>query len=168
MGSPTRGVRGSATMGAMRIERDDLTGDDVARFLAEHLAQMHAQSPPDSVHALGLEELRRREVTFWTVRDDDGVLVGCGALKELDPAHAEVKSMRTDPARRRQGIASLLLRHLIDEARSRGYRRLSLETGSAEHFAAARALYTAHGFAPCPPFADYTDDPLSTYLTLAL
>jgi putative acetyltransferase len=151
----------------MRIERDDLTGPEIARFLAEHLAEMHATTPAESVHALDLEGLRRPEITFWSVRDGDA-LVACGALKELDPGHAEVKSMRTDAARKRQGIASLLLRHLIAEARARGYRRLSLETGAGEHFAPARALYRKHGFEPCPPFADYTDDPSSAYFTRAL
>ena len=148
----------------MRIERDDLSGPDIARFLAEHLAEMYATTPAESVHALDLDALRKPEITFWTVWDDDQ-LVGCGALKELDPEHAEVKSMRTEPARKRQGIASLLLRHLIAEAQRRGYRRLSLETGAGDHFAPARALYVRHGFAPCPPFADYTDDPSSAYFS---
>jgi putative acetyltransferase len=151
----------------MRIERDDLTGPDVARFLAEHLAEMYATTPAESVHALDLDALRKPEITFWSVRDGRQ-LVACGALKELDPEHAEVKSMRTDATRKRQGIASLLLQHLIAEAGRRGYRRLSLETGSGDHFAPARALYRKHGFTPCPPFADYPDDPQSAYFTLAV
>lgn len=151
----------------MRIVLDDLSGPEIARFLGEHLAEMYATTPAESVHALDLDALRKPEITFWTVWDGDQ-LVGCGALKELDPGHAEVKSMRTQPARKRQGIASLLLRHLIAEAERKGYRRLSLETGSAEHFAPARALYSKYGFTPCPPFEGYTDDPSSAYFTRTL
>jgi putative acetyltransferase len=151
----------------MRIERDDLSGPDIARFLGEHLAEMYATTPAESVHALDLDALRKPEITFGSMWDGEQ-LVACGALKELDPEHAEVKSMRTDATRKRQGIASRLLEHLIAEAGRRGYRRLSLETGSGDHFTPARALYRKHGFTPCPPFAGYTDDPQSAYFTLVL
>jgi putative acetyltransferase len=124
-------------------------------------------SPPESKHALDLEALRAPEVTFWSVLDG-GTVVGCGALKRLDASHAEVKSMRTAVARKRSGIASLVLGHIIAEARRMGFARLSLETGSADFFAPARKLYEKFGFTYCEPFADYRPDPLSVFLTRAL
>ncbi|ANY10397.1 GNAT family N-acetyltransferase [Pseudonocardia sp. HH130630-07] len=147
---------------------DDLAGPEIAEFLAGHLTDMHAQSPPDSVHALDLAALRAPEVTVWTVRDGSGVLVGCGALKELDPAGGEIKSMRTAPHVRGRGIAAGVLEHLVATGRERGYRTLSLETGSMEFFAPARRLYARHGFVPCPPFGDYTEDPNSVFMRLDL
>jgi len=151
----------------VRIEPDDLSGEDVRALLTEHLADMHAVSPPESVHALDLEALRAPGVTFVAARED-GVLLGCGALKELDGAHGEVKSMRTAAGARGRGVAAAVLAHLLAVARERGYRRVSLETGAEDFFAPARRLYTRHGFAPCAPFADYTHDPHSVYLTLEL
>ncbi|MFC7622503.1 GNAT family N-acetyltransferase [Microlunatus sp. GCM10028923] len=151
----------------MKIIVDDLSGPEVAALLAEHLDDMRATSPPESKHALDLDDLRRPEVTFWTVHDD-GELVGCGALKRLDATHAEVKSMRTASSRRGGGVASTLLAHLIEEARRSGYARISLETGSAEFFAPAHRLYRRFGFVDCEPFADYRPDPNSLFLTLEL
>ncbi|MFE6690480.1 GNAT family N-acetyltransferase [Streptomyces sp. NPDC057743] len=151
----------------MQIAVDDLSGPEIAAFLTEHVEQMRAISPPESKHALDLDGLRRPEVTFWTVRDDDR-LVGCGALKRLDARHTELKSMRTDPARKRSGIASLLLEHLIAEARSLGCTRLSLETGAGDFFLPARKLYEKFGFAPCAPFAAYRPDPHSAFMTREL
>jgi putative acetyltransferase len=131
---------------------------------------MRSITPPESRHALDLDALRRPDITFWSVLDDaDGdALVGCGALKRLTADHAEIKSMRTDATRRRSGIASLLLDHLVTEARHAGYARLSLETGSADFYLPARRLYAKHGFEPCEPFADYRRDPHSAYLTKRL
>jgi putative acetyltransferase len=151
----------------MHIATDDLSGPEIAEFLNEHLQQMRAQSPPESTHALDLDALRKPGVTFWTVHDD-GALVGCGALKELDPAHAELKSMRTRPARQRSGIGSLLLAHIIGEATAMGFTRLSLETGSDDAFLPARNLYAKFGFTVCPPFASYRPDPNSTFMTRVL
>jgi putative acetyltransferase len=151
----------------MKIEVDDLSGPEIRALLTEHVEEMYAISPPESVHALDLDGLRRPEITFWSVHDADG-LVGCGALKELDPATAELKSMRTARSATRRGVASTLLAHIVDEARKRRYDRLYLETGAEDFFAPARALYTRFGFEPCPPFADYTDDPNSVYLTRIL
>ena len=146
---------------------DDLTGPQIARFLDEHVAEMLSITPPESKHALDLETLRGPEITFWSVMDGDRV-VGCGALKRLDAEHAEVKSMRTLAARQRSGIASMMLEHIITEARRMGFTRLSLETGSAEFFAPARRLYEKFGFSYCEPFADYRPDPLSVFLTRTL
>src|SRR5262249_17476257 len=124
-------------------------------------------SPPESVHALDLDALRRPEITFWTAWLGAD-LAGCAALKQLDRAHAEVKSMRTSRAHLRQGVASRLLRHVLAEAQRRGYRQLSLETGSQTHFAPARQLYASFGFEPCAPFADYVEDPNSVFMTRAV
>ncbi|SHL43880.1 GNAT family N-acetyltransferase [Streptomyces yunnanensis] len=151
----------------MNIARDDLSGPDIATFLDEHVQEMRSISPPESKHALDLDALRRPEVAFWAVRDGDR-LVGCGALKRLDAHHAELKSMRTAPARQRSGVASLLLTHLVAEARSMGFGRLSLETGAADFFRPARRLYEKFGFVPCEPFADYRPDPYSAFMTREL
>ena len=151
----------------MDIRIDDLRGTAIAVFLQDHLDDMHRHSPPDSVHALDLETLRRPEITFWTAWDGEALL-GCGALKALGGAHGEIKSMRTAPAHRNRGVAATVLRHIVATARERDYRRLSLETGSPEAFAPARALYARFGFVECGPFADYVDDPWSMYMTLEL
>jgi putative acetyltransferase len=151
----------------MQIRIDDLGGPEIAALLAEHLRSMHALSPPESVHALPLDGLKRPEVTMWSAWEG-GELLGCGALKQLDPSHGEVKSMRTASRHLRRGVASALLRHIIEDARRRAYRRLSLETGSQDAFAPARSLYARFGFTPCGPFADYTDDPNSYYMTRLL
>ncbi len=116
---------------------------------------------------LDLPGLRRSEVTFWSLWDGPA-LAGCGALKELDALHGEIKSMRTASAYQRRGIGAQMLQHLIAEARRRGYRRLSLETGSMEYFAPARKLYARFGFVTCPPFASYTEDPNSIFMMKAL
>lgn len=151
----------------MEILVDDLSGPRIAEFLTEHLEEMRSLSPPGSVHALDLDELRRPEVTFWSVLDGP-TLVGCGALMRIDAEHAEVKSMRTSAARKRGGVASLLLDHILTEARRMGFTRLSLETGSAEHFLPARRLYEKYGFEYCGPFGDYRLDPHSVYMTRLL
>ncbi len=151
----------------MRIVIDDLIGPEIAALLEEHTAELRSISPPESKHALDLDALRRPEITFWTVWDEDE-LVGCGALQDLGGGHAELKSMRVSSQRTRQGIASLLLRHIIGEARDREFRRLSLETGSMPFFEPARNLYRKHGFAECGPFAQYVDDPNSTFMTMEL
>ncbi|MFD5428345.1 GNAT family N-acetyltransferase [Streptomyces sp. NPDC127084] len=151
----------------MKIAIDDLSGPEIAGFLDEHVQQMRSMSPPESKHALDLDALRKREITFWSVRDGD-TLVGCGALKKLDADHAELKSMRTMPTRKRSGIASVLLEHIITEAKRMGFTRLSLETGTAEFFLPARKLYEKFGFIHCAPFADYRPDPNSTFMTRKL
>lgn len=150
-----------------RIEIDDLTRPAVRALLAQHLADMHATSPPESVHALDLTGLSDPRVTVWTLWDGDDVL-GCAALAELTATHGEIKSMRTTAGARRRGVATRLLSTAIAEARRRGYRRVSLETGTQPFFEAAHRLYERHGFVPCGPFADYLPDPNSRYFTLTL
>lgn len=151
----------------MNIRVDDLNGPEILQLLREHLQSMYLHSPPESVHALGIEALRKPGITFWTVWQDSE-LMGCGALKELDPTHGEIKSMRTASAYLRKGVASALMIHILEEARRRSYRRLSLETGSRDAFAPARSLYTRFGFKFCSPFADYVEDPFSVFMTREL
>jgi len=151
----------------MDIRVDDLTSPEISQLLREHLESMTQQSPPESVHALGIEALRRPEITLWSVWQD-AELLGCGALKELAAEHGEIKSMRTAAAHLRKGVAARLMHHMVKEAERRSYSRLSLETGSAEAFAPARSLYTRFGFTPCGPFADYVEDPYSVFMTKEL
>lgn len=151
----------------MHIQIDDLTHPQVLALLNEHLANMYELSPPESVHALDVSKLRAPGITFWTAWDE-GVLLGCGALKELSSQHAEVKSMRTPAALRRKGAARAVLAHIIDVARERRYERLSLETGSVTAFVPAQKLYESFGFTYCGPFEGYTADPHSVFMTLTL
>ncbi len=148
----------------MKIKIDDLAGSEIAEFLEEHIREMKSVSPPESKHALDLEGLRKPEITFWTVWDDDR-LIGCGAMKELDADLAEIKSMRTTALYRGQGIASMLLQHILNEAKQRGYQRISLETGSMPFFEPARNLYAKYGFEYCAPFSTYREDPNSVFMT---
>jgi putative acetyltransferase len=151
----------------VNIKIDDLKGSEIYELLQEHLRNMALHSPPESVHAMDIEALRKPEITFWTVWES-GELLGCGALKELDSQHAEIKSMRTASLHLRKGVAKNLLNHILEEAKRRGYSRLSLETGSMEAFEPARQLYANFGFTYCEPFADYVEDPYSVFMTREL
>ena len=152
----------------MHIRIDDLTGPEVHRLMQEHLDHMHQLSPPESVHALDLDALRRPEITFWTIWSKDAELMGSGALKELSADHGEIKSMRTAAAHRNKGAAKAMMVHILAEARKRSYGRLSLETGSVPGFEPAIKLYEGFGFQRCGPFADYPEDPYSVFMTLTL
>ena len=154
-------------MNTLEIKLDDLSGPEIAELLTEHLRALFAVTPPESRHALSLDQLRKADVTFWSAWQGN-TLVGCGALKELDPRHGEIKSMRTVQACLQKGIGSRMLEHIILEAKRRAYRRLSLETGAMEYFQPARRLYEKFGFKKCPPFADYREDPNSIFMTLKL
>lgn len=149
------------------IRLDDLRGPEIAALLQEHLDDMKLHSPPESIHALDLEKLRRPEITFWSLWQD-GELLGCGAIRQLDATHGEIKSMRTSNRHRRKGVAARMLQHILDEAKQRGYQRLSLETGSPAAFVPARELYARFGFRYCAPFADYVHDPYSVFMTREL
>lgn len=151
----------------MRIEIDDLTRPEIHALLNEHLQDMYGLSPPESVHALDIERLRKPEITFWSAWDGS-VLLGCGALKQLDHKHGEIKSMRTPAALRRRGAGRAILAYILQVARSRGYERLSLETGSIEAFKPAQQLYESFGFTYCGPFGEYAEDPNSVFMTLRL
>ncbi len=154
-------------MPAMRIELDDLSRPQVHALLREHLSHMHELSPADKVFALDLSKLKAPGISLWTVWQDD-LLLGCGALKELSPLHGEIKSMRTPARLRRRGAGHAVLAHIVAMARQRGYETLSLETGTHPAFDSAKALYSRFGFEPCGPFADYLEDPHSTFMALQL
>ena len=154
------------------IDRDDPSRGDVHQLLSEHLADMYATSPAESVHALDHSALSSPSITFWTARED-GNLMGCGALKILDspsdlPVNGEIKSMRTTASARGRGVATLMLRHIVDDARARNLEHLFLETGTEDYFAPARRLYARNGFIECPPFAGYVLDPNSVFMELRL
>ena len=151
----------------MNIVNDPLTHPAVLDLIREHLGSMRGSSPPESVHALDIDELRGEGVTFWTAWEGPELL-GCGALKELDGRHGEIKSMRTATRHLRKGVATALLEHIIHVARARGYERVSLETGSGGPFDAALRFYERHGFHYCEPFADYVPDPFSRFMTRTL
>jgi len=151
----------------VEIRPDHLSGEEIARFLSEHMAHMVSQTPAGSVYAHPLERLRAPDITFWSVWEGDE-LVGCGALKELDARSGEIKSMRTAEAWRRRGVARALVDHIEAEAVRRGYACLYLETGASDRFVAARALYAARGFQPCGPFGDYGADPHSFFMRKSL
>ena len=148
----------------LTFHADDLDSLDVQYLVELHYAELRSISPPDACHVLPSVGLRDPAVTVWSAREN-GKLVGVGALKELAPDHGEVKSMRTAPDFRGQGVGRAMLRHILGEARARGYRRLSLETGNTEPFKPALHLYASEGFKPWGPFGDYKETPFSSFLT---
>jgi putative acetyltransferase len=151
----------------MEIRADDLSSDATRELLRLHLAGMHANSPPGHVFALDLSGLQLPEVTVWSAWKD-GKICGLGALKQLDASSGEVKSMRTHPRYLRQGVGAALLERIIDEARARNLRRLSLETGSGPSFEPALALYRKRGFVDGEAFADYVRSEFNQFLHLDL
>lgn len=158
----SRALRSNWTFDAGGLECED-----VQCLLAFHFEQMRGHSPPDACHVLPSAGLRYPSITLWSLRED-GDLLGVGALKQLDPAHGEIKSMRTAPEALGRGVGSAMLDHILAEARRRGYRRLSLETGSTDPFQAAIRLYQRYGFVPCGPFGGYRPTPFTRFFTLAL
>ncbi|WP_238376647.1 GNAT family N-acetyltransferase [Luteimonas abyssi] len=152
---------------AWRLQRDPIEDPRVIALLEAHLRELAPTAPAESRHALDLDGLRRPDIAFWTLWEDEALL-GCGALKTLDPAHAEIKSMRTARAHLRRGVARHILDHLLIRAREAGAVRVSLETGSMAYFEPARRLYARAGFVPCPPFAAYREDPNSVFMTRTL
>jgi len=154
-------------MPEVHIVEDDLSGGAIRALVALHITAMQAHSPPDKVHALPVDALLAPGVTFysaWVGKD----VAGMGAIRDLGDGHGELKSMRVAPAFLHQGVGEAMLRHLLGVARSRGYARVSLETGKTAPFAPAIALYRKYGFVACPAFADYVVDEFSQCLTLAL
>lgn len=151
----------------IRIAEDDLSGETIRQLVSLHLAGMHAHSPACKVHALPVEKLRQPGVTFFSAWIDDD-LAGMGAIKQLDGAHGELKSMRVAPHWLGKGVGEAMLLHLLATARSRGYTRVSLETGQGPAFEPALGLYRKHGFVNCEAFADYVLDDFSQCLTLTL
>jgi len=151
----------------MEITLGDLTDDAVIALLNTHYQDMLNHSPVESVHAFDVSKLAADDVTFWTTWIE-GELAGCGALKQLDNEHGEIKSMRTAAAHLRKGVAAELLAHILQQAKQLGLTRVSLETGTAQAFTPALTLYQKAGFADCPPFADYEVDPYSQFMSLEL
>jgi putative acetyltransferase len=151
----------------MEIREDHLEGAEIIALLQEHVQSMREVSPPESAHVLDLQELCEADITFWSIWQEQELL-GCGALKELDVQHGEIKSMRTATNHTRKGVASRMLEHIVEQATNRAYQRLSLETGSMPEFAAARALYARYGFEYQGPFANYKEDPHSVFMLLKL
>lgn len=151
----------------MDIRIDDLSGADTRALIAHHHAQMHAQTPAESVHALDVDALRDPAITVWSAWLD-GRVAGVAALTQLDAARGELKSFHTADEYLGRGVARALLRRIIADARGRGLTSLWLETGSDDGFVPARALYASEGFVECGPFGGYIDDPLSTFMTRAL
>jgi putative acetyltransferase len=151
----------------MDIKAGGLDDPCVIALLRHHFETCHAVTPPGSAHVFDLTKLKSPGVDFSAGWDGDELLA-VGAMKRLSASHGEVKSMHTAEAARRKGAGSEMLRHIIRDARAKGITRLSLETGSFDFFAPARALYIAHGFVECGPFGDYRLDPNSVFLTLQL
>jgi putative acetyltransferase len=151
----------------LRISPADLDDPRVVALLRLHVTRARAETAPGSAHALDMSGLKSSDIRAWAVWDGDDV-VGVGALKRLSPDHGEIKSMYTTEAARRRGVGSAVLRHIIAGARASGLSRLSLETGSWAYFGPARTFYASHGFASCPPFADYVPDSNSVFMTLDL
>jgi putative acetyltransferase len=149
------------------VRQDDLTGDATRALLALHLSGMHENSPPGHVFALDLSGLQAVNVTVWSAWDGNAI-AGIGALKELGDGTGEVKSMRTHPAHLRKGAGAALLEHIIGAARSRGLRRLSLETGRGAAFEPALALYRKRGFKDGEAFGDYVRSDFNQFLHMEL
>jgi putative acetyltransferase len=146
------------------IFEGELDFDDVRILLSQHFAEMRAGSPPEACHVLPINGLRVSAIRFFTLREN-GVLLGCGALKRLEPGHGEVKSMRTANSALGRGVGKAMLDHIVAKARGEDIARLSLETGSTDQFAAANRLYEREGFARCGPFGDYADTPWTRFFT---
>ena len=151
----------------LHIEIDDLSRPQIHALLEEHLENMHELGPPESVHALDLAKLRQPGITFWSAWDGEQLLA-IGALKELDAVHAELKSMRTPAALRGRGAGRAILAHIMQIAQDRGYRRVSLETGTVDAFKPAHRLYESFGFGFCGPFGDYAEDVNSVFMSKQL
>ena len=151
----------------MYIKIDDLSGEKINELIRTHLAGMAENSPPESIHALNVAKLKQPNITFYSAWEGDELL-GCGALNELTATHGEIKSMRTAEKHVRKGVARAILQHLLNEAKTRGYTKVSLETGSMDAFLPVRRLYETFGFTYCEPFDQYTDDPNSKFMTLNL
>jgi putative acetyltransferase len=152
---------------SLEIGIDDPNAEDVRELLRRHMEFARDNTPPEDVHALEVDQLVDPGVTFYSCRRD-GELLAVGALKQLDGRHAELKSMHTAAEARRSGVGRAMVDHLIGVARDHGFRRVSLETGSTQPFAAARSLYAQAGFTPCGPFGDYPPGRGNTFMTLAL
>jgi putative acetyltransferase len=149
------------------IARESPSRADLAHIFGRHTADMHADTPPESIHMMDSSALDTPEVHFFVLREK-GVPIGMGAFKVFNGAEAEIKSMHVLTEHRGRGLSRLMLDHIVGQARAAGVTRLSLETGSQEMFLPARVLYEKAGFTVCPPFGDYVLDPMSVFMTRTL
>jgi putative acetyltransferase len=154
-------------MNSWTFHEGELDSEDVKALLDHHFRQMRENSPPEACHVLPTDGLAGPDITFWSIRENDELL-GVGALKALSADHGEIKSMRTSPSAIGRGVGTAALGHILSQARRRGYKRVSLETGCTEHFAAALRLYEREGFVPCGPFGGYPDTPFTRFFTRKL
>lgn len=152
---------------AVTISKESPLGEDLALLMQRHTADMHADTPPESIHMMDAGQLAVPEVSFFVLRDN-GEALAMGAFKRIDAAHAEIKSMHVLTEARGRGLSRAMLDHLLTQAQAAGFRRLSLETGVQPTFIAARALYYKAGFVDCPPFEGYGEDPNSLFMTKTL
>jgi putative acetyltransferase len=151
----------------VEIREGELDDPQVIGLLEVHAGGMLANSPPGTCHFLDLSKLKTPDITFLSAWEGE-TLLGIGAVKQLEGTTGEIKSMRTAEAALGRGVGTAILRHIIGLARERGYAVLKLETGTGEAFDAAHALYARHGFAPCPPFADYEATDFNRFFALPL
>ncbi len=149
------------------IQKENPTNPDLSVLFARHTADMHTDTPPESIHMMDAGDLDHPQVHFFVLREA-GVPVAMGAFKIFDGTHAEIKSMHVLAEHRGRGLSRAMLAHIVQAAQAAGVTRLSLETGSQDAFKPARALYETAGFATCPPFGDYVLDPMSIFMTRAL
>ena len=151
-------------MNSWTFHEGELDSEDVKALLDYHFRQMRGNSPPEACHVLPTDGLAGPDITFWSIRENDELL-GVGALKALSADHGEIKSMRTSPSAIGRGVATAVLGHILSQTRRRGYKRVSLETGCTEPFAAALRLYEREGFVPCGPFGGYPHTPFTRFFT---
>lgn len=137
---------------------------DLDVLMQRHTHDMHADTPPESIHMMDANQLAAPGIWFFVMREE-GHPIGMGAFKRIDDTHAEIKSMHVLAEVRGRGLSRLMLEHLVDAARAEGFTRVSLETGVQPTFVAARALYAASGFTECAPFEGYSADPNSVFMT---
>lgn len=152
---------------SLAIRRESPVGPDLRPLMARHTADMHADTPPGSIHMMDAGQLDHPDIAFFVMREA-GVPIGMGAFKRIDAAHAEIKSMHVLAELRGRGLSRRMLVHLLAEAKAAGYARLSLETGAQAMFLPARMLYAKAGFEDCPPFEGYAPDVNSVFMTRAL
>jgi putative acetyltransferase len=152
---------------AVTIAEEHPLTPDLSLLFERHTADMHADTPPESIHMMDKGALAAPGIRFFVLRDE-GQALAMGAVKRIDATHGEIKSMHVLTEARGRGLSKAMLDHLEAAARADGFTRLSLETGVQPTFVAARALYARAGFVDCPPFEGYWDDPNSVFMTKLL
>ena len=149
----------------MKSIEGNFSNSKVDELLKKHFIELRSVSPEGSSHVLDIPGLKDPSIRFWSLWDEEE-LIGCGALKTLEPDHGEFKSIRVADKFRKMKIGQKIISHLIDKSKQLGFKKLSVETGSGEFFAPARKLFEGFGFKTCKPFAHYKEDPNSCYYSL--